>query len=358
MTSTPHVKPRNKGLRTPQVSNLGRFRCAYGIAKTPVAERSGYSRIGIAGKRYALHRIIAITFQLPRTPGQNTVNHKIRIAQGGTNALDNLEWASQAEQNRHSLATNPTRKSNALKQSKPLYGRKAGTDDEWILYDSSHAAARALKIDQGHVSACCHGKPIADGYEFKFAEATPDLPGEEWRDVAGSKAEVSCFGRIRSSRGVVTTPAVAINGYCTVQIDGKHRLVHRLVYESFVGPIPDGEEIDHRNGDPSDNCITNLESVTPAENVRRSRETNENRKSCAHQLSKPVLGRKVGTGEWVRFESVHEAARTLWLNRGHVSTCCNHPNKQKQTSGYEFKHADPIEPDVLPGEIWCDVVLE
>jgi hypothetical protein len=30
----------------------------------------------------------------------------------------------------------------------------------------------------------------------------------------------------------------------------------------------------------------------------------------------------------------------------------------KQTGGYEFKHADPIEPDVIPGEIWRDVVLE
>jgi hypothetical protein len=159
-------------LRTPQVSNLGRIRCYRGIAKTPVPLRNGYSQITIAGKRYSLHRIIAITFTLPRQPGQDTVNHKVRIAQGGTNALDNLEWASQARQNRHSYATNPNRKSNASKRGKPVYGRKTGTNDEWIRYENGHAAARALeKVDSGSVSKCCHGKqPTIGGYEFKFAE--------------------------------------------------------------------------------------------------------------------------------------------------------------------------------------------
>jgi hypothetical protein len=353
------TKPRNKGLHTPQVSNLGRFRCCRGIAKTPVPARSGYSRIGISRKVYLLHRIIAITFELPREPGQDTVNHKIPVARGGTNALDNLEWADQAEQNRHSLATNPNRKSNALKLSKPLYGRKAGTDDEWIRYDSAPVAARALKVDPGSVSRCCNEKRAAiGGYEFKFAESVPDLPGEEWRDITGSKAQVSSFGRVRNLHGLVTTPSVHPGGYRYVQVDGKNHRVHRLVYEAFVGPIPAGEQIDHRDGDPSNNCVSNLESVTQAENMRRYFATNAHRKSSAYQQSKPVLGRKVDTDdEWVEYKNSEDAADTLGLHGGNVrNVCCN--EKLKHTGGYEFKYGDPIEPDTLPGEIWRDVVLE
>ena len=137
MKRAPPDKPHKKGMRTPQVSNLGRFRCCRGIAKTPIPNKNGYSDIKIANKTCSLHRTIAITFGLPRGPGQYTVNHKTRISDGGTNALDNLEWASQAEQIRHSIATNPDRKSNAAQLSKPVYGRKAGTDDEWIRYNNS-----------------------------------------------------------------------------------------------------------------------------------------------------------------------------------------------------------------------------
>jgi hypothetical protein len=46
-------------------------------------------------------------------------------------------------------------------------------------------------------------------------------------------------------------------------------LVHRWVYESVVGPIPEGLEIDHLCSQPS--CIEplHLEAVTHAENCRR-----------------------------------------------------------------------------------------
>ena len=52
--------------------------------------------------------------------------------------------------------------------------------------------------------------------------------------------------------------------------------VHRLAYEWFVGPIPEGFHIDHvyANGCRHHNCVNwvdHLEPVTPAENVRRSR---------------------------------------------------------------------------------------
>lgn len=49
-----------------------------------------------------------------------------------------------------------------------------------------------------------------------------------------------------------------------------HARAHRASYETYVGPIPDGLEIDHLCGNTS--CVNprHLEPVTHAENMRRA----------------------------------------------------------------------------------------
>jgi len=50
----------------------------------------------------------------------------------------------------------------------------------------------------------------------------------------------------------------------------KNKYVHRLVYETFVGKIPKGFEINHINHNKSDNRLCNLELVSHSENVRKA----------------------------------------------------------------------------------------
>lgn len=45
------------------------------------------------------------------------------------------------------------------------------------------------------------------------------------------------------------------------------RRVHRLVADAFLGGIPKGFEVDHRNGIKTDNCVDNLRVITHRENV-------------------------------------------------------------------------------------------
>lgn len=56
------------------------------------------------------------------------------------------------------------------------------------------------------------------------------------------------------------------------KVDGTKRLeyTHRVVYESMVGPIPEGLTLDHLCRNPS--CVNpaHLEPVTRADNIRRS----------------------------------------------------------------------------------------
>ena len=90
-------------------------------------------------------------------------------------------------ENVRSYDTNADRKSSAPKRSKPVLGRRHGSEEEWVEYESGNAAARELGVDPGCVSACCREKQKRTGeYEFKLAppaEDQHDKPGEEWRDV-------------------------------------------------------------------------------------------------------------------------------------------------------------------------------
>tara|TARA_R110000823_G_C15660719_1_gene472028 strand:- start:52 stop:564 length:513 start_codon:yes stop_codon:yes gene_type:complete len=50
----------------------------------------------------------------------------------------------------------------------------------------------------------------------------------------------------------------------------KQHLVHRMVLAAFVGICPDGHEVDHIDGDKTNNRLENLEYVTRQENSRRA----------------------------------------------------------------------------------------
>jgi hypothetical protein len=56
------------------------------------------------------------------------------------------------------------------------------------------------------------------------------------------------------------------------RLDGRQRLAHRVSYELFVGPIPEGLVIDHLCC--VSHCVNpaHLEAVTPEENRRRQAE--------------------------------------------------------------------------------------
>jgi hypothetical protein len=60
-------------------------------------------------------------------------------------------------------------------------------------------------------------------------------------------------------------------GHMNVRVDGRHvtRLAHRVAYEAFVGPIPDGFDVDHTCENCS--CINpaHLEAVPPEVNQER-----------------------------------------------------------------------------------------
>lgn len=59
------------------------------------------------------------------------------------------------------------------------------------------------------------------------------------------------------------------SGHGRIYVDGKTRYAHRVAYETWVGPIPDGLQLDHLCRRPA--CIKpmHLQPVTPQVNVLR-----------------------------------------------------------------------------------------
>lgn len=56
-------------------------------------------------------------------------------------------------------------------------------------------------------------------------------------------------------------------GYFIVNTNTGLKRVHRIIYETFVGTIPDGYEIDHINTICTDNRLENLRCVTHTGNM-------------------------------------------------------------------------------------------
>ena len=103
---------------------------------------------------------------------------------------------------------------------------------------------------------------------------------EIWRPVVGYEQwyEVSNHGRVKRVKyhsstyiGKILKPQKGIGGYLRVKLcaDGhqqKHS-VHRLVAAAFIGPCPDGMEMNHCDCDKTNNTICNIEYVTKSENT-------------------------------------------------------------------------------------------
>ena len=121
---------------------------------------------------------------------------------------------------------------------------------------------------------------------------------EIWKDVPGYDGyyQVSNMGRVMSvnynhtTKCKVLMPVKNTDNYLTVLLykDRKRKrlLIHRLVWQTFNGPIPEGLQINHIDENPQNNSLDNLNLMTPKENsnwgtrTERMRNTLRNNK-CA-----------------------------------------------------------------------------
>jgi len=161
-----------------------------------------------------------------------------------------------------------------------------------------------------------------------------DRVNEEWRSIPGYEGyyEASTAGRIRSVDRMQTgrwgevfhpshilTPNDVHNGYQQVKfsIEGEKSqpLVHRLIAMTFL-PNPDNlPQVNHKDGNPGNNNVSNLEWCTASENsLHRCRELKK-------RVGRPYRRvRCIDTGKV--YESSHHAARELNISQGNIFSVC------------------------------------
>lgn len=175
-----------------------------------------------------------------------------------------------------------------------------------------------------------------------------------WRSsahVAEQIPMVSSHGRVKTMQGIIHSGTASPDGYRYSGIGGRTLGVHRLVARAFLGhpPTVNHCQVHHRDGVKCNNHVSNLEYVTPSQNMLYFHQVSVN--PSRYQFnSRPVLGRQCGSHVWDKFPSMAEAARTLGLPKEGVRGCCH--GKQPRTSNYEFRFAE-ISDVVIPGEEWA-----
>ena len=170
------------------------------------------------------------------------------------------------------------------------------------------------------------------------------------QSVKKSCWQVSSFGRCRDTRGRITLGCAEASGYRNVRITGHRTFVHRVVAYSFLGPPPSEEawQVNHIDGNRSNNRKDNLEWASHSENMRHSYVTNPSRGNAGSKRARPVMIRPLGSCTWTRFSSITLAAEALSQPYTTVQRRCH---RNSQVDRYEYKFAR-VQQAELPGEEW------
>jgi hypothetical protein len=127
---------------------------------------------------------------------------------------------------------------------------------------------------------------------------------------------------IDQDAGCVLWNGARVKGYGMVQHEGKPVYVHRLMYEWFTGPIPDGMELDHLCRVKHCAAPAHLEAVPHAENIRRGETGRHNAVKTHCPQGHP-----------------YDEANAAINNRG--SRYCRRCKRERDKESYERKKVTP-----------------
>ena len=223
-----------------------------------------------------------------------------------------------------------------------IYARK-GSEEK--IFASVKEATEFVKGRADRVYKCCQGILQSHrGWRFSYTPFEPVDKDEEWRDIEGygGRYQVSNKGNVRSlQRGwYLDLKPRNQRGYLFVVLyDGemhKRRPIHRIVAETFIPNPNDYPIINHKDENPANNCVENLEWCTYKYN---SNYGTRNEKVAKNNPRKRAVVLLTSTGEYEReFESTASAARHVGSSAGNVVAVCKH--QREKCRGRVFLYKD------------------
>ena len=175
---------------------------------------------------------------------------------------------------------------------------------------------------------------------------------EIWKDIEGLEGlyQVSNLGNVRSlnfrQSGMPHNLSLRIrkrDGYVTVNLRNKTRIVHRLVAQAFIPNPKDLPQVNHKDEDKTNNCVNNLEWCTCKENIRYSVELHPKRKSYyrkPRKWFKRVRQIDIKSGDIIQeyscFQEIGQKRNNP--NTSGIINCCL--GKQKTAYGYKWEFCE------------------
>ena len=184
------------------------------------------------------------------------------------------------------------------------------------------------------------------------------MESEVWKDIKGydGKYQISNLGRLRSLYFLDAKGHVCPKVYYmkwSVKRKGCHQsrlclkgklgssvVAHRLVAEAFI-PNPNNlPQVNHIDGDKTNNCVNNLEWCTNQENALHSKKHNLN--PCLKNLSENYNAKPIDkyslSGNYIEsFGCIREAAISCGLkSTGRIIDACRDWNKT--SGGFKWRY--------------------
>ncbi|UEL49860.1 HNH endonuclease [Terrisporobacter hibernicus] len=124
------------------------------------------------------------------------------------------------------------------------------------------------------------------------------------------------------------------NGYICVRISkdkkAKNQFVHRLVAEAFIPNPQNKHQVNHIDGDKTNNNVSNLEWSTPEENIQHAYKNGLNIPLRGEINPRSQKVKCINTG--IIYSSIKEAQRKTGVYQASIGKCC------KGERNYAGKH--------------------
>lgn len=122
------------------------------------------------------------------------------------------------------------------------------------------------------------------------------------------------------------------NGYRRFQYNNHMYSIHRLIYETFNGPIPENMCVDHIDGNRTNNALNNLRLVTQSDNM-------QNAMKNGHAGQIPVL-QFDKQGNFIKeFPNIQAAADAMHVTHPAIRSAIN---RHGTSAGFYWKKKDSM----------------